>query len=193
MIFEQRSCTRPYDFNAPQMQYRFWTLSCAVEPFPGACSKSDSGVLFGSWLAQYPPGSGTKAQLCRKRLQFPPRCVTNALLCLYPNHNHMGPSAALEFSHWQKHTNRAAAAASSLNLSFTFAVTASMNEPLSQHLSQFMGTVSGQSRSKPARGVCFHCHFKWQSLVWTQFWFIHIWSDWKVVPVTWNNSYLKQG
>lgn len=68
----------------PQMQYPFWTLGCAVEPFPGACSKSDSGVLFGSWLAQYPPGSGTKAQLCRKRLQFPPRCVTNALLCLLP-------------------------------------------------------------------------------------------------------------
>lgn len=102
----------------------------------------------------------------------------------YPNHNHMGPSAALEFSHWQKHTNSAAAAASSLNLSFTFAVTASMNEPLSQHLSRFMGTVSGQSRSKPARSVCFYCHFKWQSLVWTEFWFIRIWSDWKVVLVT---------
>lgn len=98
----------------------------------------------------------------------------------YPNHNHMGPSAALEFSHWQKHTNSAAAAASSLNLSFTFAVTASMNEPLSQHLSQFMGTVSGQSRSKPVSVFTVIL----QSLVWTHFWFIHIWSDWKVVLVT---------
>lgn len=25
----------------------------------------------------------------------------------HPNHNHMGPSAALEFSHWQKHINSA--------------------------------------------------------------------------------------
>lgn len=28
----------------------------------------------------------------------------------YPNHNHMGPSAVVEFSHWRKHTNSAGAA-----------------------------------------------------------------------------------
>lgn len=68
----------------------------------------------------------------------------------YPNHNHMGPSAVVEFSHWWKHTNSGGAATFSVTMSFPFAVMASMNQALSQHLSQIMGTDNGQLLSKPS-------------------------------------------
>lgn len=121
---EQQTAQKLYtDFNTPQMTHPFRTVGCAVEPLPGACSKSDSGVLFGSWLAQYPPGSGTKAQLSRKRLQFPPCCVTNTLLCLLPKPQPHGTQCSAGIFPLKKHTN---SSSSNLpNLSFTSAAMAS--------------------------------------------------------------------
>lgn len=74
------------------MKYRFQPRGCAVAPSSQAPFASETG----SGWAPCPPGSCTKAQLCRKLLQFPPSCVTSALLCLSAeNHNHMGPGGIL--------------------------------------------------------------------------------------------------
>lgn len=112
-----------------------------------------SGALSGSWLAQYPPGSGTKAQLCRKHLQFPLPCVTNALLCLLPKPQpHGSQCSGGIFPLTKTHKQCSSSSLLKNHMSLTFAVMASMNQALSQHLSQSIGTDNGQLLSKPAQG-----------------------------------------
>lgn len=64
------------------VRYLFHSPGCAVAL--SSCSSHQAKGLICLQIGLVPPGSGTKAPLCRKFLQFPPSCVTNALLCLSP-------------------------------------------------------------------------------------------------------------
>lgn len=98
-----------------------------------------TGLTLDAWLARDPPGSGTKAQLCRKRLQFPLSCVTNTLLCLPPKPQPHGTQrSAGIFPLTEKHIKREALQSGRGRRAWAAAPIPPMNESLLNGTCRFL-------------------------------------------------------
>lgn len=76
-----------------EMKYLFQPPLAAPQPY---------GCCFASWRARVHLEVVQKHNCAGSFCNFLPLASQTHYCASHPNHNHMGPSAALEFSHWQK-------------------------------------------------------------------------------------------